>query len=235
MAASRQPKEQLKAPNLADLVAERLCVWILEGQFAPGDQLPSEHELVKRFGVARSVVREAVVRLRTLNIIEVLHGKGAFVLEVPLELLNLRIRRLTNGTYLDLMYLWEVREALEVSIADLAAQRRTTEDLLNLERAITAMDEAVAQGNIGVAEDANFHLYLTSATHNPFLVQVMEDIAVLIAPSRLRSLERPNRPATSNTEHRLIFSAVQEGDGGTAREAMKQHLSHGKRLTTEAV
>lgn len=234
MTTSHTQSEQLRSPILADLVAERLCEWIVEGQFNPGDQLPSEHELIERFGVARSVVREAVVRLRALDIIEVFHGKGAFVSKAPLELLRLRIRRLTNGTYTELAYLWEIREVLEVSIADLAAQRRSDEDLANLERAIVAMDKVVAQGEIGVDEDTSFHLYLTLATHNPVLVQVMEDIAMLVAPSRRRSLETPNRSASSNLEHRNIFRAVKLGDVDGARDAMKQHLVHGKRLTTES-
>lgn len=235
MTATYTESEHIKSPNLANLVAERLCEWIIEGQFNPGDRLPTEHELIERFGVARSVVREAVVQLRALDIIEVFHGKGAFVSKVPLDLLRVRIRRLTNGTYAELTYLWEMREVLEVSIADLAARRRSDEDLANLERAIEAMDKALARGEIGVDEDADFHLYLTLATHNPVLVLVMEDIATLVAPSRRRSLERPSRSVSSNLEHRSILRMVKLGNVAGARNAMTQHLAHGKSLTTESV
>lgn len=226
-------QDRVQVPKLADVVSERLCDWVAEGRFRPGDQFPSEQVLISRFGVGRTVVREALGCLKGLGIIEVHHGKGAFVSRVPVELLGFRIRRLKENLEQQLPNVWEMRELFEVSIAELAALRRTADDLRNLADAVDKMEEAITEGSFGVREDSLFHLYLTLATHNPILVQVMEDISTLIDPARQRSLERPTRPTASNDEHRSILAAVERQDPDAAREAMKRHLVTGKLLTSQ--
>lgn len=226
--------ERVRAPKLADVVAERLCDWLLEGRFRQGDKLPSEQVLMGRLGVGRTVVREALGRLKGLGIVEVHHGKGVFISPVPIELLGYRIRKLKVNLEQQLPHVWEMRELFEASIAELAALRRTPEDLGNLLSSVQTMQEAIAEGETAVKEDGLFHLFLTLATHNPVLVQVMEDISTLVDPTRQRSLERPGRSAASLEEHRLILAAVERRDPQAAREAMKRHLRTGKLLTTAA-
>jgi DNA-binding FadR family transcriptional regulator len=127
---SRQP---LDRQRLGEIVAERLGEWITERQLKPGDRLPSEPELAAHFGVARTVVREALSKLKTLGVIEVYQGKGAFVSDLPIELLFMRVRRLNPNEY-GQKHLWELREILEVQAVELACQRRTREDLLRQRR-----------------------------------------------------------------------------------------------------
>ncbi|CAN5617963.1 FadR/GntR family transcriptional regulator [soil metagenome] len=222
---------KISTPKLVDAVAQEVSDWIVSRELKPGEGLPSEQELVASFGVARSVVREALVRLEALGIIEIHQGKGAFVSALPLALLLTQIRRLGQRPEAFLPDIWELREIVESAIEELAARRRSESDLENLEAAAQGMDEAIAGGELGDKEDALFHTCLTHAAHNAALGQVMTGVATLMDASRRRSLERPGRPETSNAEHRLVLEAVRRRDPTAAKEAMRVHLENGRALT----
>lgn len=216
----------LERASLAEQVAASLSERIASGELAPGGQLPSEGELIATFGVARTVVREAIAKLKALGVVEVYHGKGAFVSALPLDVLLLKLRRLSPEREL-LPHVWEMRELLETRIAALAAERRDEADLRRLEGAVADMADALARGELGAAEDEAFHRHLTSAAKNPVLEQVMLELAGLIAASRRSSLERPERPGASNAEHTAILAAVRAGDADGASRAMALHLRRG--------
>lgn len=230
--------EKIDRPRVSDVAADRLCEWISATGLAPGARLPSEKMLMDRLGVGRSAIREACTKLKALGILETHQGKGTFVAQVPYELLLSHLRRLKDSTGDSrelLNHIWEVREICEVSVASLAAQRRTDEDLINLERAVMAMDKAIENTGMGVEEDALFHHYLTRSAHNPVLDQLIEDIANLIQTSRQHSLSRPGRPHSSNREHRQILAAVRARDAATAERLMREHLRNGKSLNHDSL
>jgi len=202
-----------RAPKLVDVVAQKVSELIIARELRPGDPLPKEHELSSAYGVSRSVVREAMVELKVLGVVEIKHGLGAFVGSMPVELLLTRVRRLEQDPEAILKEMWEVREVIEAAIAEFAAERRTDSDLQSLAGAVAAMDKAIAAGDTGE--------------------QMVTGIANLIEPSRHRSLERPGRPVTSNEEHRVILGAVRDQDPRRAKSAMRTHLINGRLLTTK--
>lgn len=223
--------ERLRVPKLAELVAGRLAEWISSRDLRPGARMPSEKVLMERFGVARTVVREAIANLRARGVVEVFQGRGAFVAEVPLELLLSRIRRMGADDTALLPHIWEMREIVEGHIAELAAMRRTREDVRKLEASVRQMDEAIAAGELGVEEDERFHLCLTRAAHNPVLEQVMLEISGLIQASRMRALSQPDRPRTSSIEHAAILRAVKAGNPKEALMIMRSHVAKGRIMT----
>lgn len=221
--------------RVADVAAKRICGWISSSGLRPGARLPSEQELTEALGLSRSGVREALAHLKALGIVEIFQGRGAFVAEVPFELLRDRIRRWQEpppdvGAQLE--YIWELREIFEVAIAGLAAERRTDEDLERMEGAVAEMERTIAAGGSAVEEDAMFHYQLTRASHNPVLLQLIEDISSLIESSRRDSLSRTGRPQSSNREHAAILGAVRSRDVPRARQAMHVHLLNGQRLSS---
>lgn len=237
MASSSTKLQRIARPRLADLAAERIGEWIASSGLKPGAKLPTEQDLIDALGLGRSAVREALAKLKAVGVVVTYQGRGAFVADLPFELLRHRLRRLgadaANDTTERLNWIWELREILEVAIAQLAAKRRTQDDLDALDRAIDAMNHAVDDGDWGVEQDAMFHYQLTRATHNPLLVQLIEDISSLIESSRRDSLSRSGRPQSSNAEHAEILSVVRSGDVEAAGKAMHQHLVNGKRLGEE--
>jgi GntR family transcriptional regulator, transcriptional repressor for pyruvate dehydrogenase complex len=219
---SRQP---LDRQRLGEVVAERLGEWITERQLKPGDRLPSEPELAAHFGVARTVVREALSKLKTLGVIEVFQGKGAFVSELPIELLFMRVRRL-NPNEFGQAHLWELREILEVQAVELACQRRTREDLLLLEAAVRdATEPSLSVVVLRSIENERFHRTLAQAGHNPLLEQLIVELVNLSSPFLQRAHNHdPNRVVQARAEHVMLFEAVRAGDAKRAGSTMREHL-----------
>jgi GntR family transcriptional repressor for pyruvate dehydrogenase complex len=158
--------------RLSDQVAEQLSAEIKLGRLAPGDKLPTEARLVEQFAVSRTVVREAVSRLKSLGLVDSRQGSGVFVsAQQPFAPLNFEARHAASQEAVVQMV--EVRRALEAEVASLAAERRSASDLHAIEKAVQALDQAVASGGDGVAEDVNFHRAIAEATRNPFLIQTL--------------------------------------------------------------
>jgi GntR family transcriptional repressor for pyruvate dehydrogenase complex len=217
--------EHLTKASLVEMVARRIGGWIANHELKPGDQLPSEKELMQHFGVARTVVREAIARLKASNVVEVYQGRGSFVSEAPVDTLLARIRLLTQDSADLLPHLWEMREILETQVAALAAERRSDEDLGNLERVVKEMRHAIKRGELGIQEDDLFHAYLTQAAHNPIIEQVMMGLVPMIDPLKRLSREQPFRPEATHQEISAILEAVRNGQPNEARAAMGRHLA----------
>lgn len=224
--------EKIARPRMADLAADRISEWISSSQLRPGAKLPSEQALSEALGLSRSAIREALAKLKAVGLVETFQGRGAFVAEMPVELLRERIRRVLNTTddaEESLGYVWELREILEVAIVARAAERRTEEDLTDMQAAIVNMDQAITDNEDPVGPDALFHYRLTRACHNPVLLDLIEDLSHLIEASRCDSLGRSGRPEASSKEHAEILQAVRERDAAAACAAMQQHLGNGRR------
>ncbi len=220
---------QLDRLRLAELVAERLGEWIMEQQLKPGDRLPSEPELAAHFGVARTVVREALSKLRALGVIEVHQGKGAFVAALPLELLFMRIRRL-DPRNTDVSHVQDLHQTLETRIAELAAERRTRDDLRLLENALQRIQTQKSEDQIQAAV-TSFHHHLARAAHNPVFEQLLTDLLGLL-PALTCSQSRSE--VALNDERRAILEAVRAGNTELARTTMKLHLNAGSALESDS-
>lgn len=224
----------MRRQSARDMVAGQLSQLILGKTLSPGDRLPPETELCERLNVGRSTIREALLSLSARGILEIQHGKGAFVAKVPAAVLKERLRQARAGEA-QLEEVWAVREALETRIAMFAAERRTPKDLRHLDEAVRAMDVAVAGGGTGQNEDTLFHHLLVVAAGAPLLGRLLDDISPFIAQTRLRALGVPGRPETSTREHRSIVDAVRLSDPILAGRRMYEHLSFGRRLTTRVI
>lgn len=232
MTAKPSKLEKIARPRMADLAADRISEWIASSRLGPGSKLPSEQALMEALGLGRSAIREALAKLKAVGLVETFQGRGAFVAEMPVELMRDRIRRLSvplDDPLERLEHIWELREIFETAIADRAAQRRTDEDLVDLQAAVANMDRAIAQGERAVEQDAMFHYCLARACHNSVLLDLIEDVSNLIESSRRDSLQRPGRPKSSNREHDAILDAVRRRDAAAARAAMQEHLANGRR------
>ncbi|GEM46844.1 FadR/GntR family transcriptional regulator [Deinococcus cellulosilyticus] len=221
------PFEPLARQHLGESVAQKMADWIQQKRLLPGDRLPSENELIERFGVARTVIREAIAKLRALGIVEVYQGKGAFVAELPIELLLSRIRRLKPSRDGG-QHLWEVREMLELQVVALATERCSMTDIATLEQALEQERKALEQGSNGADEDAHFHLLLAKSTHNPVLEDIVAEILGWIAPMRKQFRDKhPERRQQAHAELREVLDGIKEGDALKAQQAMKRHLDSG--------
>lgn len=218
-----QALKPIRRAPLYQQVAAQLSSWIDQERLQPGDRLPPERELAERLGVSRTSVRQALTALQTLGLVHARHGDGVYLRrtaadvrpELAAELLSAR------GVLPRIM---EVREALEVQIARLAARRRTDEDLAALEAALEEMEAAIDREADTAEADEHFHLALADAAGNPLLADLLRQIAEPVALTRRASLAKPGRPSRSLEGHRRITRAVREGDEDAAAAAMYEHL-----------
>ncbi len=133
--------------TLADVVSKQIQGMIVERQLMPNDRLPAERDLAEQLGVSRTVVREAVRSLTAKGLLEVVRGRGGTVVRSPTaatmsEMMALFLRG--DERALDYENLIEVRRVLETAIAGIAAERRTPEDLREMQ---VILDETLKIGN----------------------------------------------------------------------------------------
>lgn len=211
--------------RLADDVAERLTEWILNETLPPGGLLPAEGELAVRFGVSRTVIREAIRSLASYRLVRIRHGVGSYV--NPREAwdvssaLQLFIRSDRDG----LLRWLEVRQVLEVGIARRAAKRATPAEIAVLTELAQAMRDQLRHlpGEF-IDVDYRFHLMIARATRNPSLEMML---APILRPLHGRMRETLQIHVTAEqavAEHERIVAALHDGDAEEAATAMAAHL-----------
>lgn len=216
--------------TLASRVAEQLLNKIRADHLAAGARLPSEQAMARHFGVSRTVIREAIARLKVDGLLETRKGSGAFVRDPgPLQVVDGGDRS-TEESIQSLLNLIEVRRAMEAEVAALAALRRTPAHLAELDYALRRIDEAVAAGADGVEEDARFHWTIAAATGNPHWVRLMETFAQTIRSAvrvtRANEARHTDFSRQVRAEHQKIVEAITAGDPDLARAAAAEHMAH---------
>lgn len=208
-------------------IAAAITESILEGTLRPGDKLPTEEQMAAQFGVSRPTVREAVRHLRTQHVLVSSRGRGGGyrVAEFSLKALSAGLGELISLSLMieTLTYaqLFEVRHALDVLAAGLAAARRTDEDVERLE---AALPDAGGEPEDAAIEDLAFHRVLADATHNPLISAFS---AATTAAFRRFSAEM-HRAAPELVVAHLdeVVNAVAAGEGLAAQDAMRRHLAY---------
>lgn len=213
---------------LADQVADVLVAEIRAGRLVVGDKLPTEAALVDQFLVSRTVVREAVSRLKSLGLVDSRQGSGVYVKEVGFSPLNFDARSAVSKQAVIQMV--EVRRALEAEVAELAARRRNQADLRRIRKSITLLDKAVLAGGDGVEEDIKYHRAIAEAARNPFLIGTLEYLSQFLrgatGVTRANEARRGDFARQVRDEHEMIVLAIEAGDAPAARKAAAQHMDN---------
>ena len=213
---------------LSDQLADVLAADIRAGRLAVGEKLSTEAALVRQFLVSRTVVREAVSRLKSLGLVDSRQGSGVFVKEVGFSPLNFDARSAVSKQAVIQMV--EVRRALEAEVAELAATRRTQADVRRIRKSIELLDKAVLAGGDGVEEDINYHRAIANAARNPFLIGTLEYLGQFLrgatGVTRANEAGRADFARQVRDEHERIVQAIEAGDGPAARKAAAQHMGN---------
>ncbi|WP_327657031.1 FadR/GntR family transcriptional regulator [Streptomyces sp. NBC_00483] len=216
--------------RLADRVAAMLTEEIESGRLTAGDKLPTEVELVKQLGVSRTVIREAVSRLRNAGLVEPRQGRGVFVLPRRTRPLDLEGGTESPGTQAKVLQIVEVRRAMEAEAAHLAATRARPADIVRMRAALAAIDTAVAAGGDGTDEDLAFHRSIAESTGNPVLVSTVHYLGEVsrggIRVTRANEARRDDFFEAVRHEHQAILTAIESADPKAARTAARRHMKH---------
>jgi GntR family transcriptional repressor for pyruvate dehydrogenase complex len=230
---SASPSRPRRPRGLVQEIVEELANNIGEGLIKPGDKLPTEAEIMARFDVSRTVVREALSKLQASKLVETRHGIGTFAL-APQVTGNFKIAEEDFSTVADVIAVLELRISLETEAAGLAAQRRTDANLQMMKAALTAFENSINQDSDAVPPDFQFHMEVARATNNQHFADLMTYLGAMIIPrtrvntpnsapeGRLNYLQRVHG------EHESIFNAIRDRDADGARAAMRTHLSNSR-------
>ena len=223
--AERHPRS-----NLADKVMAHLGANIRGGRLAPGARLPTEQHLTATLGVSRAVVREAVAALRADGLVVTRRGSGAYVAAnptaSPFRLADQGLDKLDD--VLDIM---ELRRAVEVEAAALAAENASRRQVADIRAAWRAIDQSLRRGEGAVPQDFVFHRTIADATGNRQFARFLEFLGSHVIPRQSVRLTR-DTPAGRRAyleriqhEHGRIVGAISDRDPAEARRAMREHLT----------
>ncbi len=198
--------------GLIDQVIEQLHRQITSGTWPIGGRIPTESELAQLTGTSRNTVREAVQSLVHAGLLERRQGSGTYVLAAS-ELAGAVSRQVAGAHRVHVL---EVRRALEVGAARLAALRRTDEDVAEHKRLIAARNEASREGNADgvVAYDVLLHRAIVQASRNPVLIELYENFLGALGESVRLNLVTHGQ--FDVTEHLALIRAIEVGDGEQA-------------------
>jgi DNA-binding FadR family transcriptional regulator len=224
---SRASLKDASKGTLADQVTTALKAHIASGDALPGSRLPTEPVLCERYGVSRTVIREAISRLKSAGLVEVRQGSGTVVSEGA-HIKAFTIDLDVCGSIDAVLRVTELRRGIEGEAAALAAQRHTLQQLEVIERALKAIDTAEHEGRDGVQEDLDFHLSISHATGNPLYPSLHEFIAQFVKEAiritRSNEERRRDMAKTVRIEHVAIYEAIAARDPDAARYAALTHI-----------
>jgi GntR family transcriptional repressor for pyruvate dehydrogenase complex len=212
--------------TLSERVTDQIENLIIASHLQPGDHLPPERELARQFGVSRTVVREALHALVAKSLLETRSGGGTVVrsptAEAVAQSMSLFLR--AGQPQLDYNKVLEVRRILEVEIAGLAAERRTTEDLKKMDEILQEAAKVEERDHFA-KNDVAFHAALAHATHNELFGLLLDSIADIMFKVRYLGFDVPDTITRAVKYHRAILEQIEAGNAEGARQAMREHLA----------
>jgi DNA-binding FadR family transcriptional regulator len=217
----------IKRRKLYEDVASSLEQMIRDADFLPGDQLPSERELMVRFGVGRPAVREALFHLQKMGVVEVRSGERARVTrptpKVVVEGLAGAARHLLAEPD-GVRQFQNARAFFEIGLARYAAEHATAQDLDDLTAALEANRQSI--GDIARFErtDVAFHYVLAVIPRNPIFTALHSAIAEWLIGQRNITLGYPGQNEVAYRAHAKIYEAIAARDADRSERVIRAHL-----------
>jgi GntR family transcriptional regulator, transcriptional repressor for pyruvate dehydrogenase complex len=220
----------VRTGKVSNLVIEQIKSAIHAGTLKPGDRLPSERELAESFQASRISIREALKRLEASGLVAVKVGSGVFVAQVdskPMSESLFSILRIQNGTIDDLT---QARLIFEPSVARLAAEKVTAEDIVTLEENVHQAETAIRSNVSAYEKNIEFHSLIANATHNLTITLTMKTM-LDVMKDMSSGIARENPPQTVNRfayqavrVHKEIVRALKEKDSERVYSLMQKDI-----------
>jgi DNA-binding FadR family transcriptional regulator len=220
--------------KLSDEVLDRLKAMIICGEFAPGDAMPSERDLMERFGVGRPAIREAMQALAKLGLISITHGERARVRELTAQFIfhqvdaAAQIMLLTSPASLE--HLKEVRRFFERGMVREAALKASDAEIAQLRATLDQQRRSLGDAPAFIAEDMKFHTQIAMISGNPLFVAVSEAMLTWLRAYHTNVLIWTGKEKYTLAEHTEIIERIAAHDPDGADEAMVKHLDRSSAL-----
>lgn len=206
---------------LRDVVVESIRQAIISGQFPPGMRL-MELQLAEEMGVSRTPVREAIRKMELEGLVIMIPRRGAYVADISIK---------------DINEVYEVRTALDVLSAGLAAERIDKSEIQEM-RELLAEEAALVEARDYpkiIDNDTAFHDVIYRASGNTRCMNIISNLREQITAIRGRSMPYPGRVEIMLKEHRAIFDAIAAGKVEKAQEAVRTHMENAEQTLLKVI
>jgi GntR family transcriptional regulator, sialic acid-inducible nan operon repressor len=231
---SHSAAEPIQRRKLYQEVMDRLLGMIRDEAFVVGDQLPSERELMERYGVGRPAVREALQNMAQLGLISIAHGERARVAQPSFANLFESIALTTSGILRtspdSLRDLKEARLLFEVQMVRLAAGRATPADVARLRQRLDEHHASLSDLGRFFHHDMLFHREIAAITGNSIFPGLSEAMMGWLGEFYSQLVRLPGTEQLTLTEHAQILDAIAERDADAAERAMRDHILRANKL-----
>lgn len=223
------PEETSQRKRLSEQVADEIQAEILREGLEPGRKLPTEFQLMERFNVSRTVLREAVRTLVQRGLVTVSPGRGTEVAKfdgsIVAEQFALQMQA-SQGSFDQLL---ELRFAIDVQLSTSAAMNVTQEQIAELGACIDAGKRLITRDGVRdrlafLDQDVRFHEILAQASGNPYLELVSQPINHFLRKYYSTREGYPSNPGRTVEEHEMILRSLEHADTLAARQAIEHHL-----------
>lgn len=224
LAVSKKPQTRL------EFALDYITGEIANGNLKAGDKLPNEKDLADQLGISRTPIREAMKTLSIAGLIDIRHGHGSYVREergmsaLPLQLFQLYLEDSTPEM------LMELRDIFDRNCTELAAVRRSDEDLAAMRECIERLKKLTSAKNSDLDEmlkaDLDFHRAIYAATGNKLIITVAEFVLDMVAPWVKKSLDVSGR-VQAVALHEQMYQAILNRDvGNESRTSVNANMTH---------
>lgn len=226
--------EPIVRRKLANEIFDRLKAMIMSGEYPPEESLPSERELMTRFGVGRPAIREALQALANLGLVTISHGERARVREVTAQAAVHQIdavaQLLLSASPESLDHLKQARRFFEQGMVRCAAETATESDIAALCDILEQQRSAVGDAVAFIRADIAFHTRIAAITGNPIYTAVSETMLNWLREYHAHTLIWQGKSERTLTEHAAIIGWIEAHDPAGAEQAMIGHLDRSNHL-----
>jgi DNA-binding FadR family transcriptional regulator len=228
------PTERIVRTKLSDEVFSRLKQLIENGELKAGDEMPSERELMERFGVGRPAIREAMQALAGKGLVEISHGERAKVLQVTAESIfrqvDLPAKLMLSGSSDSLEHLKSARIFFERGMVREAAAKAGKDDIAELRALLDKQSRHIGDSELFIDADMAFHRKIAQISGNPIFAAVSGAMLGWLKSYHTEMLIWTGRENFTLAEHEEIIRAIEKGDADLAEKAMIKHLERSRAL-----
>ncbi|WP_411348781.1 FadR/GntR family transcriptional regulator [Paenibacillus sp. WLX2291] len=221
--------DKLEKKSLVEQLCERLEEQIRSGVWTVGMRIPKEAELMEQFGVSRNTLREGIRALVHIGLLATRQGDGTFVIAAS-PLGSVLQKRIGNSSIIEIL---EVRHALDREAVILACQRRTEDDLQQMEHYSALCLQHTHAGEIEafVEVDMQLHHTIIAASYNPLLVDLYNHMFERIQMSIMSTTELTTD--NDHTGHHNLINAIRQQDEQQAAAIVDDYIHYFKTIMTE--
>ena len=215
--------------TLVDITSNKIREMIFTGQIKPGEMLPPRKELAAQFGVGISTIHEAIKALDAVGLVESRPGKGTWVRHNALDSVISPSFITNRFGSLSVETIYEARLMLEVALAELAAQKATTEDIELMWEAFNAAQAVIDDNEEFARLDWDFHLAIAKAGHNVLIETFYHLSRELLLEFVIDVIKLPNVKEEASDYHKIQAEAIANHDLEGARKAAYEHMLYLKK------